>query len=250
MSNELQGHVAVISGGLGDIGRAIGAELAERGAAVALSDVRDTAPPLPFKARYDKVDVTDHEAVKRWVLSVEQDLGTPTLVIVNAGVASFADIRTVTFEQWRRDLSVNLDGAFNLAQAGALRMLAASKPGRIVFIGSWVAYTPQKHIPAYCVSKAGLRMLCKTMALSLAEHHILCNEVAPGLVDAGLSAQRYRTEPGRRDNAMRHVPTHRLIDPREVALEVAHLCDPRNVHMTGTVSLIDGGLSLLSGPGQ
>lgn len=252
---RLTGQAAIISGGLGDIGQAIARELAYCGADIALGDVREAAGAQSLRdeiegmgrrARYDRVDVADAEAVRQWVAAVEADLGAPTLIIPNAAIVTLADIRAVTPEQWRQELRVNLDGAFHLAQAGALRLLHHGLPGRIVFLGSWAAHAPHAHIPAYCAAKAGLRMLCKCMALDLAPRGILVNEIAPGYVDAGLSAQVFREEPERREAAMQQVPVKRLIEPEEVAWQVAHLCDPANRHQTGSVVLMDGGLSLVT----
>ena len=176
--------------------------------------------------------------------TVEGDLGTPTLIIPNAAIVTLADIRTVTPAQWRRELNVNLDGAFHLAQAATLRLLDKKRPGRIVFVGSWAAHAAHNSIPAYSVAKAGLRMLCKCMALELAPDGILVNEVAPGYVDAGLTAGVWARDPGAKERAITRVPTGLLIDADEVALQVAHLCSPANRHMTGSVILMDGGLSL------
>ena len=255
MKPDLNHQIAILSGGLGDIGRAIALELARLGANVAVGDVLPRAKAaallgdlraLGRRARYDRVDVADAAAVRGWVRTVETDLGTPTLVIPNAAVVTLADSRTITPEAWRRELRINLDGAFHLAQAGALRLLARRKPGRIVFVGSWAADRPHPQIVAYSTAKAGLRMLCRCMALELAPHGVLVNEVAPGYVDAGLTAQIFRMKPSRRGKALRQVPIRKLIAPEDVAFEVAHLCDPRNRHMTGSTLLMDGGLSLKS----
>lgn len=254
----LGGQVAIISGGLGDIGRAIALELARRGAAIALGDLHASAdgPPEFLEAmhranvpvRYDRVDVADSKAVASWFHAVESDLGTPTLIIPNAARVTLADCRAIEPEQWSDELRVNLDGAFFMAQAGAKRLLAQSQPGRIVFVGSWAAHAPHAHIPAYCAAKAGLRMLCRCMALEFAPYGILVNEVAPGQVDAGLSAQVFALEPERRRIAERGVPVGRLITAEEVAAQVAYLCEPTNRQMTGSTLLMDGGLSLLAGP--
>lgn len=255
-SSILRGQVAIVSGGLGDIGCAVAIELARLGADVAVGDILPRAKAAPLlrdlaglgrRARYDRVDVADAGAVRAWVRAVERDLGLPILVIPNAAVVTLADIRSVAPAAWRHELSINLDGAFHLAQAGALRLLARRKPGRIVFVGSWAAHRPHPQIAAYSVSKAGLRMLAQCMALELAPHGILVNEVAPGYVDAGLSGRIFRQRPPLRRKALRRVPVGRLIEPEDVALEVAHLCDPRNRHMAGSVSVMDGGLSLISG---
>ena len=203
---------------------------------------------LGRRMRYDRVDVSDAQAVQDWVAATETDLGLPTLIIPNAAIVTLTGIRTLTPEQWNREMRVNLDGAYHLAQAGALRLLHHQRPGRIVFIGSWVGFTPQTHIPAYCVTKAGLRMLCRVMALDLAPHGILVNEVAPGNVDAGLSARIFEQNPTWRAHNLHRVPIREMSQAEEVAYQVAHLCDPANRQMTGSVLLMDGGLSLLSGP--
>lgn len=256
---QLSGQTAIISGGLGDIGRAIALELGARGAQVAICDLADadSAAATRFlselrqeqiRARYDQLDVSDAAAVEKWIGEVEVDLGLPTLIIPNAAVVSLVGVRDITPAQWSRELHVNLDGAFYIAQFSARRLVEARLQGRIVFIGSWVGFTPQTHIPAYCVSKAGLRMLCKVMALDLAAHGILVNEVAPGNVDAGLSARIFEMNPEWRERNLKRVPIGQMSQASEVAYQVAHLCDPANRQMTGSVLLMDGGLSLMSGP--
>jgi glucose 1-dehydrogenase len=255
MNKTLNNQVAIISGGLGDIGRAIGLELARRGASIAIGDVRsnddatgtlNSIRDFGVRATYDRVDVSDAAAVEAWVAAVEDELGPATLIIPNAAIVTLLGIRDITPEQWSRELRINLDGAFHLAQAAAKRLLQLKRPGRIVFIGSWAAHAPHNALPAYCVAKAGMRMLCKCMALDLAPAGILVNEVAPGYVDAGLSASVWTKNPEARDKAAQRVPIGALIDAADVAQQVAHLCEPDNRHMTGSVLLMDGGLSLIT----
>jgi glucose 1-dehydrogenase len=252
---ELCGRVAIISGGLGDIGAAIARELARGGAHVALGDIlpADRAAgligeigALGRSACYHRVDVSDAEAVRAWVAAAEDEMGPPDIIVPNAARVTLEGVRTVTPEQWNREMRVNLDGAFHLAQAAALRLLHHVKPGRIVFIGSWAAEAVHLGLPAYSVAKAGLRMLMRCMALDLAPAGILVNEVAPGFVDAGLSGKIFAEYPEERAKALAKVPIKKLITPEDVAWEVAHLCDPRTAHVTGTVLLMDGGLSLVT----
>jgi len=247
---NLQNQTAIVSGGLGDIGRAIARELHSHGASVAIGDIhpacdaKSLLDELGSRARYDRVDVTDAEAVFDWIRTVESSLGLPTLVIPNAAIVTLSTLRELTPAQWKKELSVNLDGAFYLALEAAHLLTSRSMPGRIVFIGSWAGSVPHAHIPAYCVSKAALRMLMKQLALEYAAADILVNEVAPGYVDAGLSGRVFEKDASSREKARKEVPIGRLIDPAEVAVQVAHLCDPRNRHMTGSVLLMEGGLSL------
>lgn len=257
MPRSLQGQVGIISGGLGDIGRAVAVELARRGADVAVGDILDPSAADPIlrrvralrrRCRYDRVDVTDAAAVGDWVGRVEADLGVPTLIVPNAAVVSLTSLDRLTPEGWRQELAVNLDGAFHLAHTATRRLLVAGKPGRVVFIGSWAAHTVHTHIPTYCVSKAGLRMLCQCMAAELAPHGIGVNEVAPGYVDAGLSGRHFQADPDSREACRASVPNGALIEAEEVARQVAFLCEPDARHYVGATFVMDGGLSLY-GPG-
>lgn len=254
MKKRLTGQTAIVSGGLGDIGRAICRALAEQGADVALCGLQPRGEAAGFlaelrvlgvRAAYGRLDITDAKATAAWVLQVEKSIGVPSLIIPNAAQVTLKDCRRITPAQWERELRVNLDGAFHFARSGALRLLERRRPGRIVFIGSWAGHRPHPTIPAYSVSKAGLRMLCQCMALEFAPFGIQVNEVAPGYVDAGLSARLQKGDPARREAARRRVPLKRLIEPHEVAAAVSFLCDPENRHMTGTVIVQDGGLSLV-----
>jgi NAD(P)-dependent dehydrogenase (short-subunit alcohol dehydrogenase family) len=253
MTDELKNQTAIISGALGDIGRAIALELASRGADIALGDIApeenatgvlQSVRDLGRKARYDCVDVSNAQAVNTWVKNVSEDLGAPNLIIPNAAIVTLKTTLEISPEEWTRELSINLNGAFFLAQAAGLRLLQSQQSGRIVFTGSWAAERPHPHIPAYSASKAGLRMLMQCMALDFAPN-ILVNEIAPGYVNAGLSGKIFAEQPNLAEEARMKVPIQKLIEPEEVAQQVAHLCDPKNRHMTGSVLTMNGGLSLL-----
>ena len=248
-------ETVIISGGLGDIGRAIATAFAKQGANISLGDIQPATHAREFltslkeynvRSAYSQVDVTDADAVERWVNQTESDLEIPGIIIANAATVTFAGIHEISPEQWSRELRVNLDGAFHLTKAATARLLFHGRPGRVVFMGSWAAHAVHANIPAYCVSKAGMRMLCKCMALELAPHQILVNELAPGFVDAGLSGRRFEKDAGAREEAMQKVPVKKLITATEVAQQVLLLCHPQNEHMTGSTLLMDGGLSLLT----
>ena len=134
MNSSWKGRTAILSGGLGDIGRAIAREFARRGAAVAIGDVHPAADAAAClaelrdagaQARYDRVDVSDAAAVRDWVMAVERELGTAELIIPNAAIVTTADIRTVTPEQWGRELRVNLT-------RGAIKSSPPYEPGKVM----------------------------------------------------------------------------------------------------------------------
>jgi len=255
MEKLFKNKTVLISGGLGDIGFAIALEFARNGANIALCDLQPVQVASVFLKRlkqhsvlctYHNVDVTDANAVNNWVIEIENKMGVASIIIPNAATVTLAGTQDVTSAQWSRELRVNLDGAFHLAQSATNRLLYHKQPGRVTFIGSWAAYTPDVNIPTYCVAKAGLRMLCKCMALELAPHDILVNELAPGYVEAGLSADLWKNDPGASEIALQKVPVRRVMSAEQVAAQVLLLCHPNNIHMTGSTILMDGGLSLRS----
>jgi glucose 1-dehydrogenase len=254
---ETAKHVAIISGGAGDIGRAIALECARRGADIAIGDIvelnekvaalQTAVESLGRRLQWNAVDVTDPEAVERWVSAAEETLGTPDWIVPNAAIAPRATFDELTHTAWKQCCDVTLSGAYYLAASGAKHLVERGKPGRIAFIGSWAAHAPHTNVPVYGVAKAGVRMLVQVMALHYARHGILVNEVAPGYVDAGLSKTGFDKNPKLRQYCENRVPVGKLMSPEDVAFHVAHLCDDRNQFMTGATLVADGGLSLLAG---
>lgn len=244
--------VAVISGGLGDIGRAIADELFNAGFCVSLGDVlsqkeaEEVFPQLADTERwhYHTVDVRSPEAVEGWLKAANDKWGAPKVAVLNAAVFTQASILAMTAESFANDLEVNLCGAFHLAQAASKLMALAGNGGHIIAIGSWAADTPHPNVPAYGVSKAGLRMMMQILAIELAPLGIHVNEVAPGYVNAGLSAKIFRDDPKTMDRCKKRVPIQRLVQPKEIAQEVIHLVSDSNRNKTGCVIKIDGGLTL------
>ncbi|CAN5393957.1 acetoacetyl-CoA reductase [soil metagenome] len=244
--DELKPALAAISGGLGDIGQAMANALRAAGAEVALGDLAEEAGGDHY---YSQVDVTDADSVERWYGEVAAHFGcTPNIIIPNAATATFRRHLKITAEDWKREIDVNLNGAFYFADSGTRRLVAEARTGRVIFLGSWAGHAPHPTLPAYSAAKAGLRMLTKTLALELAPRDILVNEVAPGYVHAGLSGKVFDADPQIAEEARRRVPDRKLITAEEVAKLVLHLCGPASTHLIGTTILQDGGLSLLQGP--
>lgn len=188
---------------------------------------------LGIKAVYRIVDIAKADDVRNWVEECQQLLGVPDIIIANAAIVTLANLHELTPQEWEREIAVNLTGPFYQCKFASEKLVASKKPGHIVLIGSWAAHVVHAHIPAYSVSKAGLRMLGKCLALELAPHGILVNEIAPGYVEAGLTAQIWETNPHLRQKSEDKVPVKRLIKAEEVAAQVAHLCKMENRHMTG-----------------
>lgn len=236
----------MISGGLGDIGRATARTLQAAGARVAVSDlapVHEAKRILP-DAHYTRVDVTQLDALQAWLQRVERTLGPPSIVVCNAGLVTPESALDASSETWSRTLAVNLTGAFFLAQLAGRLMVRKRIRGRIVFVGSWAGHVPHPQITAYSVAKAGLRMAMKCLAAELAPAGVLVNEIAPGIVDAGLSGKLMARRHCLVAQTRKKIPIRRFLDADDVGRGILMLCHPENSHMTGSVLLLDGGLSL------
>ena len=253
MDKPFHNQTVIISGGLGDIGLAVAYKFAALGASIAIGDIHadDVAYKMlqdfidqKFEFHYQQVNVSDGNAVAAWIDQIEQNLKIPSIIIANAAIVTKVGVLDARPKQWEDEIGVNLNGAFFIAQCAARRLVENKMPGRIVFVGSWAAHAVHPNLAAYCVSKAGIRMLCKCMALELAPHHILVNEIAPGYVDAGLSGRAWKFHPDVKKEAIERVPVKKLITAEDVAVQIVHLCHPHNEHMTGSTLLMDGGLSL------
>ena len=249
------GEVALISGGLGDIGWAISTLLADQGADIALCDLvpeneaqarLDNLRARGIRVDYTVADVGSPVEVKRWVRGVAARLRVPSMTIPNAAIVAYCSALSTSPEDFNRHLKINLLGAFFMAQEAARILIEHKAAGRIVFIGSCVAHAPSPQILPYAVAKAGLRMVVQCMALELAPHRILVNEIAPGFVDAGLSAQEFEQIPGLREESRKVVPTGNLLTANDVARKVAFLCHPDANEITGIHLVVDSGLSLVT----
>ncbi len=250
----LNGKVALVTGGAGDLGSAMAQHLARNGAAVAVWDIRseqDAEPPMAAireagssGAMYQQVDVRDRQAVDDALAELVAALGGLDIVCVNAGIVDAAPFLDLTMENWQRHIDINLTGAFNTAQASARRMVAHETAGRIIFTTSWVGSIPWPEITAYTTSKAGVNMLMKQMARELAGHGIRVNAVAPGIVKAGLAGRQLVEEPQYAARVARVIPLGEPGTAEEIAEAVVYLSSPQTAYMTGSILTIDGGCSL------
>jgi NAD(P)-dependent dehydrogenase (short-subunit alcohol dehydrogenase family) len=248
VSPQLQGAGVAITGAAGDLGHAMSLELARRGARVTMIDrvsSEDASERIAAVGRagdcsYVQADVTDRAAIAAALEGVDP----LDVAIGNAGIVESAPILEVTAEQWQAHLDINLTGCFNLGQAAAQLMVARERPGLVLFTGSWVGEIPWPEIGPYCVSKAGVRMLARSMARELAPHRIRVNVVAPGIVHAGMARRQYETDPAYARRASVVIPLGEMGTAEQVAQATAFLCSPEAAYMTGSVLLVDGGASL------
>lgn len=249
MAKELQGYVALITGGPRNIGRAMALAFAEAGASVVITAVNDMASAQDaVKAIEEKgvaglavqCDVTQESAVAALRDKVNERFGRLDILVNNAAVRHEQVFGEMTYAQWRHVIGVTLDGAFLTATA-MLPMLKASGRGSIINMGGMSAYTGAKKRVHVLAAKSGLGGLTRGLAHDLAEFGVTANLVSPGLIDTvrgGSSAK----EP---DHHKHHTTLlGRRGRPEEVADMVVWLGGPHGRYVTGQTIHVNGGAYL------
>ncbi len=164
----IAGLNVAITGGAGDIGSAMAAELTRHGARVTVIDRKNEPEAQPWlerasvngPVRYVQADVTDRATIDAALAAIDP----LDIAIANQAIGRGIGFLDLTQEQWQEHVDVNLTGCFNVAQSAARLMVARGTRGRIIFTGSWVQEVPWPEISAYSTTKAGVRMLSRSMA--------------------------------------------------------------------------------------
>ena len=245
----LDGRVVVITGGSQGIGEACARLLAADGARVSLWDVDDArgqALAAELGAHYAHCNVASKADVDAALASTVAALGRIDGLVSNAGIFKAAPFLDITEADWDAVLDVNLKGGFLVGQAVARRMVRQGQGGAIVNMSSVNGRLAIPSIASYNASKGGVDQLTRVMALSLAEHRIRVNGVAPGTIATELAAKAVLTSEEAKARIMSRTPMKRLGEPGEIASVVAMLLSDAASYMTGETVLVDGGRMTLN----
>jgi NAD(P)-dependent dehydrogenase (short-subunit alcohol dehydrogenase family) len=253
---ELEGRVALITGGGRGIGRAIAVALARQGADVAICgrsqpQLEETAQAVRSaggRAEAVGCDVTDRQQVDGMFGRVMESLGDPLILVNNAGIAVSAKLTATTDEMWDSVMRTNATSAFWCMKAVMPKMLDAGW-GRIVNIASIAARAGAPYLTAYAASKHALLGLTRAVAAEVASRGITVNAICPGYVDtemtdrstAYISARTGRSEDVARKLLEGVSPQGRLMTVDEVAGLASYLCLDVARGITGQGLVLDGG---------
>lgn len=232
---------AIVTGGAGDIGRAIAHRLAADGFRVGVLDLSQDPVATAARAIEGAVplvaDVTDESAMEA---ALDAFGVVPDVFVNNAGIGRFGPLEEIALADFEVVVRVNLIGAFIGARAAARRMLAAGG-GSIVNITSIAAVAAAPGGGGYAAAKAGLAKLTEQMAQEWGPRGIRTNAIAPGFIDAGLSSPFF-ADPRVRAQRESGVPSRRLGQAEDIANAVAFLASDDADYLNGHQLVVDGGV--------
>ena len=242
--------IAIVTGSDSGIGKATAVTFARRGYDVGVTwhedehGARDTAREVRAEGVRCEVRRLDLEQLPEAADVIDEladALGGVDAFVNNAGMGVSAPFLELDFDDWRRVLAVDLDGAFLCAQRAARRM-AEQGSGRIVNVTSIHEHVPIKDSCAYAAAKGGLGLLSKTMALELAEHGVTVNAVAPGEIATPMT-DAHDVDPESIDREG-SIPLGRPGHAHEIAPLIVWLCSDEASYVTGASFVADGGMTL------
>jgi len=243
---DLEGKVALVTGSAQGIGRAIALNLAQGGARIVLTDMREPKldevvkeiEALGGKAIRFVVDVTDREAVRKVVDQCLETWEKIDILVNNAGITRDSLVMRMKVEDWQAVLKTNLDGSFYCIQA-VLPGMVRQRYGRIVSIASVVAQAGNVGQANYISSKAGIIGLTKGVAAEVARRNITVNAVAPGFIATPMTEN---LPPEIKEKMLSIIPIGRMGTDAEIATGVRFLVSEEARYITGHVLNINGGM--------
>lgn len=251
---NLEGKVAIVTGGNSGIGKSIVLALAKQGANIvidylsnpeATDELEKEVANLGDQAIGIQSDVSKLDQLDKLINGAVEKFGRLDIMVNNAGVETRTSILDTTEEQYEKVLEINLKSAFFGTQFAAKQMIKQGGGGRIINITSVHEDWPMPGNIAYCLSKGGMRMLTRTAAIELARHNILIAGVGPGAVATPINLSTMQ-DPELMKKLDSAIPMGRMAKPEEIANVVAFLASDAASYVTATTIFADGGMMLQS----
>jgi 2-deoxy-D-gluconate 3-dehydrogenase len=249
---NLAGKVAVVTGGNGGIGLGMAEGMGACGATIVIAarDVTKANSALGklqaagVQASFLSADITSKADCEKLVADTETSFGRLNILVNNAGIMARDQPQDFTEEAWRQVLDTNLTVAFLCCQAAYPAMKRAGG-GKIINLGSMASVFGSPMLAAYASSKGGIVQLTKALATACAKDNIQVNAVLPGFIDTEITRQGRAQIPGLQERIEQRTPAGRWGEPEDLAGIAAFLAAPASDFITGTVTAVDGGYSVM-----
>ena len=248
---QLEGRVAIVTGGNGGIGLGMARGLARAGARVVIAARDETKSKDAVKelealgpgARAVTTDVTDEAAVRRMVKATLDAFGRLDVLVNNAGTNIRKPIHEYTLAEWHRVLDTNLTSAFLCSHAAYPAMKTGGR-GKIINIGSMMSIFGASFVPAYAASKGGIVQFTKACASAWARDNIQVNAVLPGWIDTALTRRARQEVSGLHERVLERTPAGRWGTIDDMGGIAVFLASRASDFVTGTAIPVDGGYSI------
>ena len=253
MKVDLNGKVAIVTGGGGAIGGAMCMQLAANGAKVivagrtmkTLQATVDAVKAAGGEATAVVADVSNAESAANLIAETVRIYGRLDCMVNNAGINGGPEYRKPIHQYdddlWDRIVSIDLNGVYYCSKPAVKQMLKQGEGGCIINIGSIVGLTPLRLQCAFTAAKAGVFNLTKTMALELAPENIRVNGIAPGSIMFEGTRKLFYADPVKAEGIMSHIAQHRPGEPDDIASMTCYLASEDAKYMTGAICTVDGG---------
>jgi glucose 1-dehydrogenase len=242
--------VAIVTGSSQGIGQGIAVRLAQDGMNIAIDyhthdeGAKETLRQVEAagaKGVVIKADLSIVSEINNLVDETLQTFGRIDLLVNNAGIEKRKDYWDVTESEYEAVMNVNLKGVFFATQQVVRHLRSEQRPGKIINISSVHEELPFPHFASYCMSKGGLKMMTRNLAIELAPLGITVNSIAPGAIETPIN-KALLNNPAELNALLENIPLKRLGQPSDVAEAVAFLASDKANYITGTTIFVDGGL--------
>ena len=247
---NLQGKVAIVTGGNGGIGLAMAEALAGAGARIAvvgrnadkLKSALSALTQHGGEARAYAVDVCDEAAVAALTAQVVSDFGQLDILVNNAGINIRKPVQDLALSEWHSVLDTNLTSAFLCSRAAYAHL--KKQGGKVINIGSMMSIFGASFAPAYGASKGGIVQLTRSLATAWALDNIQVNAVLPGWIDTDLTRKARVDVTGLNERVLARTPAGRWGRPQDLGGIAIFLASAASDFVTGTAIAVDGGYSV------
>lgn len=249
-SQDLTGKVAIVTGTTSGLGKRFAQILANAGASIVitgrrvdrLEDLSKELESMGARVLPVALDVTDVASIEACVNQVQTEFGGIDILVNNAGMNVQASATELKPEDFDRIMDTNMRGAFFMAARVGAKMIERGQGGSIINVASIGAHTVLPGLATYCMSKAAVAMMTRSLAHEWARHKINVNAICPGFIETELNSEWFQTEGGQKQ--IKSWPRRRLGLESDLDGIVLVLASEQGRLMTGSVVTIDDGQSI------